>query len=196
MQFPLRFRFKLIAIAPQIYVTDAAGGTVAYIKQKLLRLKESIEVFADDSRTRRLGSIAADRIIDWSARYHFTDVQGATLGSVGRKGMRSLWRAHYEVSVGTGAGADFVLTEETPMIKLLDGLIGDIPIVGLFSGFFLHPSYIAKRADGTPVMRLTKESAFFEGVFRLDKLADVGPQEENALIFAFLMLNLLERQRG
>lgn len=196
MEFPLRFRFKLIALAPQIYVADAGGRPVAYIRQKLLRLREKIDVFADDSRTRQLGVIEADRIIDWSARYHFTDTTGHILGSMGRKGMRSLWRAHYEASVSSGTAPDFVITEEKPFVKLIDGILGDIPLIGLFSGFFLHPSYVAARPDGSLVMRLTKESAFFEGRFRLDKLAEVSPQEEATLVFSFLMLNLLERQRG
>lgn len=196
MQFPLRFRFKLIAIAPQIYVTDATGGTVAYIRQKLLRLREKIDVFADDSRTRQLGTIEADRIIDWSARYHFRDAEGRVIGSVGRKGLRSLWKAHYEVNVGDGTAPDFVITEEKPFVKLLDGIVGDIPVIGIFSGFFLHPSYIATRADGTPVMRLTKEAAFFEGRFKLEKLTELPPAEEASLVFASLMLILLERQRG
>ena len=54
MEFPLRFRFKLIALAPQIFVTDAAGNTISYIKQKLFRLKEKIEVFSDSSRKQML----------------------------------------------------------------------------------------------------------------------------------------------
>jgi hypothetical protein len=89
-----------------------------------------------------------------------------------------------------------VITEETPIVKLLDGLVGGIPIVGMFSGFFLHPSYIAKRSDGTLVMRLKKETAFWEGRFRLDQISELNADEENSLIFAFLMVNLLERQRG
>ena len=196
MEFPLRFRFKLIALAPQIYVTDAAGRTITYIRQKLLRLREKIDVFSDDTRSQLLGTIQADRIIDWSARYHFTDATGQIVGSVGRKGMRSLWRAYYEASVGDAATPDFVIREEKPMTKLLDGLVGGIPIIGMFSGYFLHPSYIATRSDGSLVMRLTKEPALFEGRFRLDKLTDLSAPEENTLTFAFLMVNLLERQRG
>lgn len=196
MEFPLRFRFKLIAFAPQIYVTDATGSTITYIRQKLLRLREKIDVFSDDTRSKLLGSIQADRIIDWSARYHFSDATGKVGGSMGRKGMRSLWRAYYEASVGEATAPAFVIREENPMVKMLDGLIGGIPIIGLFSGFLLHPSYIATRPDGSLVMRLTKEPAFFEGRFRLDKLADLSAPEETTLIFAFLMLNLLERQRG
>ena len=196
MEFPLRFRFKLIAFAPQIYVTDATGRTISYIRQKLLRLKEKIDVFADDTRAQLVGTIQADRMIDWSARYHFAAASGQTLGSVGRKGMRSLWRAYYEVSVGTATGPSFVITEEKPFIKLLDGLIGGIPIIGIFSGYLLHPSYIATRPDGSAVMRLTKEPAFFEGRFRLDRLTELSAAEEATLVFAFLMVNLLERQRG
>ena len=196
MEFPLRFRFKLIALAPQIFVTDAAGNTISYIKQKLFRLKEKIEVFSDSSRKQMLGTIAADRIIDWSAHYHFTNAAGTPVGSVGRKGMRSLWRAHYDVATAANTQPAFVISEETPIIKLIDGLVGNIPVVGLFSGFFLHPSYVATRPDGTIVMRLTKETAFFEGRFRLDRLSDLNADEENALIFSFLMVNLLERQRG
>lgn len=196
MEFPLRFRFKLIAFAPQIYVTDATGGTISYIRQKLLRLKEKIDVFADETRSRSLGSIQADRIIDWSARYHFSDSTGKTIGSMGRKGMRSLWRAYYEASVGGTTAPAFVIREEKPFVKLLDGLIGGIPVIGVFSGYFLHPSYIATRPDGSAVMRLTKEPAFFEGRFRLDKLTEISVPEETTLIFAFLMVNLLERQRG
>ena len=45
MQFPLQLRFKVLALATQIYVTDASGATVFYVKQKMFKLKEDIAVF-------------------------------------------------------------------------------------------------------------------------------------------------------
>jgi hypothetical protein len=45
-------------------------------------------------------------------------------------------------------------------------------------------------------MRLTKQPAFFEGVFTLEKLSELSAEEELNLLLAFLMLNLLERERG
>ena len=45
-------------------------------------------------------------------------------------------------------------------------------------------------------MRLTKQAAFFEGRFRIDKLTDLTPREELNLFLSFLMLVLLERRRG
>jgi hypothetical protein len=46
-QYPLSFSFKIIALAPQASARDATGQEILYVKQKLLRLKEKICVFAD-----------------------------------------------------------------------------------------------------------------------------------------------------
>jgi hypothetical protein len=45
-------------------------------------------------------------------------------------------------------------------------------------------------------MRLTKEAAFFEGRFLLERLGDIEEGEEMAIILSYLMMNLLERSRG
>ena len=196
MNYPLTFRFKLLAFSPQIYVEDAAGKTVCYVKQKLFRLRENVEVHTDDTRLQMLSTITADRIIDWSARYTFRDASGNVIGSMGRRGMRSLWSAHYDVFGTSSTMPLFSIREENPMAKLLDGLLGGLPIIGLFTGLFLHPKYLATRSNGTPVMRLTKEAAFFEGRFLLERLGDIEEGEEMAIILSYLMMNLLERSRG
>jgi hypothetical protein len=196
MNYPLNLSFKIVAIAPQIFVNDAQGSPICYIKQKLFKFKEDIRVFSDSSKSRQIASIKANKIIDWSARYFFTDPQGNDIGSVGRQGMKSIWRARYDVFNPGDEAADFKLQEENPWTKVFDGLIGGIPIIGAFSGYFFHPSYIATRADGTPVMRVQKQPAFFEGKFTIEKLADLSPQKEVNLIYSFLMLLLLERERG
>ncbi|HCC20869.1 MAG TPA: hypothetical protein DEP88_06440, partial [Verrucomicrobiales bacterium] len=73
---------------------------------------------------------------------------------------------------------------------------GGIPILGMFSGYLFHPTYSATRPDGTIVMRVRKQPAFFEGKFTIEKLTDLSLQEEVNLIYSFLMLLLLERARG
>ena len=196
MNYPLNLSFKIVAIAPQIFVNDAQRSPICYIKQKLFKFKEDIQVYSDPSKSRQIASIKANKIIDWSARYFFTDPQGNDIGSVGRQGMKSIWRARYDVFNPGDEAADFKVQEENPWTKVFDGLIGGIPIIGAFSGYFFHPSYMATRADGTPVMRVQKQPAFFEGKFTIEKLADLSPQEEVNLIYSFLMLLLLERERG
>ncbi|MEN3941172.1 hypothetical protein WJU23_07755 [Prosthecobacter sp. SYSU 5D2] len=196
MNYPLTFRFKLVTLAPQIYVEDASGKQVCYVKQKMLRFREKVEVFTDESRTQLLATIEADRIIDWSARYTFRDAQGNEIGAVGRRGMKSLWRAHYEVFAPGSRDISFLIREENPGAKLMDGFVDQIPIIGMFSGYMFHPRYLASRLDGTPVLRLTKQSAFWEGRFGLVQVNAASEGEHTALMLSFLMMNLLERKRG
>ena len=196
LQYPLTLSFKILALASQATVTDANGRTVLYTKQKLLKFKEHVEIWTDKSQATRLAEIKANKVIDWSARYLFTDTQGAPIGSVGRRGWRSLWKAHYESFNPGDETPDFSIHEGNPWIKVADSIIGDIPLVGMFSGYFLHPSYQASRRDGTPAMRLTKQPAFWEGRFQIEKTADLTPREELNLFLSFLMLILLERRRG
>lgn len=196
MNFPLKLRFKILALAPQVYVQDANGQTLCYVKQKLLRLKEKVEVYSDDTCKQLIATIEADRIIDWSAKYTFRDASGREIGALGRKGMKSLWRAHYEVYAPGSTTAAYTIREENPMAKFFDGLLSQIPLVGLASGYMLHPKYLTTRADGTPVMRLTKQPAFLEGLFDITQLAPLAPEDETSIVLGYLMMNLLERARG
>ena len=123
MNYPLNLSFKLLALASQIYITDAAGSTLGYAKQKMFKLKEDVRIFADESQTIELYQIKADRLIDFSARYSFIDSRtGRLIGSIKRRGMRSLWSAHYEIFDGENVA--MTITEENAMIKIIDALVG------------------------------------------------------------------------
>jgi len=200
MNYPLKMNFKILAIAPQIFVRDAQGAELMYVKQKLFKLKEAINIFADQAQTRQLYTIKADRVIDFSARYNFADSQGMNLGAVKRRGMRSLWSASYDVLEGDQV--KFHIQEENAFVKIMDGLFGEIPIVGMFSGYVFNPAYLVTRpgtngATGTTVMRLAKEPAFLESSFSIEKI-DPGltKQEEEQILLGLMMLVLLERSRG
>ncbi len=197
ISFPLDFCFKLLTISPQVAVTDPSGAEVCYVKQKAFKLRESVTVFRDSSKTAILGKIEADRIIDWSARYTFSDADGLPFGAVSRRGARSLWRAHYEIFDRVESKeAAMTLQEESVMTRFLDGFLSEIPILGLFTGYFFHPSYAVRTTDGKIVARLRKRSAFLEGRFTLEKLADLPPEQELEILLSCLMMLILERQRG
>lgn len=194
MEYPLDLTFKILALSPQISVTDASGGLVFYVKQKMFKLKEEITVFADVQQTQPLYKINADRVLDFSARYNFTDVNGMDLGSVKREGMRSLWRAHYNIF--DGEAPVMTIREENPWVKVLDGLFGQIPLLGMFSGYLFHPAFLVSRTDDAVVMRLQKQPAFLEGKFTITKQAELDPGLETRVLLSLLMMILLERARG
>jgi uncharacterized protein YxjI len=194
MNYPLHMSFKVLAIARQISVTDAGGNLVFYVKQKAFKLKEAVTVFADAGQTQPLYSINANKVLDFSARYTFTDSSGRPLGSVRRQGMKSIWKAHYDVL--DGENAVMTIQEESAWTKVLDGLVGEIPILGMFTGYLFHPAYLVSRQDGTVVLRLEKQPAFFEGKFIIEKKAEMDGQEEERALLSVIMMILLERLRG
>ena len=197
LKFPLELRFRNFALTRQIVVTDASGGEICFVKQKAFRLKESVALFRDSSQQTPLGSIEANKVIDWSARYTFTDANGRAFGAVGRRGMKSLFRAHYDIFTDSASDAvGMTIQEESVMMRLLDSFVSQIPLVGMFSGYFLHPTYAIRRADGTLVARLRKRAAFLEGRFTLEKEGDLTSEEELEVTLSCLMMALLERGRG
>ncbi|HEX5758613.1 MAG TPA: hypothetical protein VF121_05425 [Thermoanaerobaculia bacterium] len=194
--YPLNLHFKVIALAPQAWVRDAAGREVLYVKQKLFKLKEKIRVFADASQSRLLHEINADRVLDLSPRFTFTAADGAVVGAVKRRGARSLWRSTYELTATDGSA--LLLEEENPWIKLLDGILGAVPILGAFTGFFLHPTYAVRELpSGRGALRVKKHRSFFESRFSIE--VDAGPPAEaaeTAVLLGILTMVLLERERG
>lgn len=195
MKFPLSLSFKILALAPQISAVDADGRLQFFVRQKLLKFKESVEVFADVDQNRLLYTIKADRVIDWSASYAIADASGKALGVISRKGMRSLWRAEYHIE--TASKRRYVVREENPWAKVMDGLFSEIPVVGILTGYLFHPAYrITRENQDGVVMRAEKQPAFFEGKYRVEAQSALGQDDEAALTLGLVMLLLLERQRG
>jgi uncharacterized protein YxjI len=194
MQYPLQLTFKFFALAPQIAITDASGRSVMFVRQKLFKLKEVINVFADAERTQPLYDIKADRIIDFSARYNFSDRTGAPVGAVKRKGMKSFWKAHYDVLEGDRVV--YTIQEENPWIKILDGLFSEVPIVGMFTGYVFNPVYLVSDASGRVVMRLEKVPSFLSRIFTIKQMDNLDEQGQAQVLLSLMMLLLLERNRG
>jgi hypothetical protein len=194
MDYPLTLSFRILAIAPQFSVVDAKDQSVFYVRQKAFKLKEHVNVFADQQQSRQVATIAADRIIDFNATYRFTDPSGMEFGAVQRSGMRSIWRAHYQVL--RGGVPIFQVNEENPWAKVGDGFLMEIPVLNLLSGYVFHPSYRVTKPDGRPVLRMKKQPAFLESRFQIQRLGPIETEEEALAILSLLMVVLLERRRG
>ena len=80
--------------------------------------------------------------------------------------------------------------------KVFDSLVGEIPIVGMFTGYFLNPSYSVKDTNGQVLFRLKKMPSLIGRRFQLDRLVDIPDEDESLIILSYLMMVLLERSRG
>jgi len=195
LQFPISLQFKISTLASDFVAKDAEERTLAYVRQKLFKLKEDIGVYSDESRAEKMYSIMANKWLDFSASYLFYNVHNLPIGRVARKGWKSLWQARYEVYDGAD-NQDLLIQEENAWIKVADALLGEIPILSFFTGYFFNPSYVVNRPDGTLVARLTKKPSFFGRKFEITKEAPFEEGEEERILLSLMMLVLLERRRG
>jgi uncharacterized protein YxjI len=197
-QYPLQLRFKLIALAPRIIVTDASGQEVLFVHQDTFKLKEDIHIYRNQSKNEEVYRIKAESIIDFSARYNFTEAHsGKHIGHVKSKGWRSIWKTTYLVHDAADIETH-VVEEDNPWVKVLDALFMEIPFVGMLSGYFLHPSYtVQSRVDGQGIMQITKQPAFFEGLYTINLLDNQASYEEEIRsLLSLLLLIQFMRRRG
>ncbi|HEX6308726.1 MAG TPA: hypothetical protein VFZ69_11090 [Longimicrobiales bacterium] len=195
MSYPLTLRFRILAVARQLAVRDSQERLLMYVKQKAFKLKEAITVFADEEQTHPLYRIGADRVIDFSATYTITDRDGGYVGAVRQKGMRSLWRSTYEIV--RGGDVIFTVTEENPWAKVGNSIFEGIPVIGALSGYVFHPSYLVTASGRGATLRVRKEAAFLESVFRAERLdAQLSADDERLLLIGMVTTVLLERRRG
>ncbi|MEM6286463.1 MAG: hypothetical protein AAF845_04850 [Bacteroidota bacterium] len=202
MQYPLTLSFKIVAIAPQIRVTDATGKSVFYVHQKAFKLKEAVTVYRDDTKQTALYTIGADRVIDFNAVYRIKDGLGREVFALARRGRRSIWRARYDVLDPEGRSV-FRIHEDEAWKKVVDGILSQLSILGSLIGYYINPSYSVEADDpetpereGAPVMTLAKQPAWFEGQFELDRTGDLMMEHEEMLVLALIMMVLRERMRG
>lgn len=195
LNFPLQLTFKIGTFSNDFVTKDASNQTVAYVRQKMLKLVEEVQVYSNESRTEQTYTIRANTWLDFSASYKFTNRYGNEIGRIVRKGWASIWKAHYEI-YDEKQQQDLLVREENPWTKVFDSLLGDIPVLGVLTGYFFHPAYIVTRPDGTLVARLKKEPSFFGRQFSIEKLNAFETGEEERVLLGLMMLILLERRKG
>ena len=195
LQYPLFLKFKITTLASDFTITDRNENSLAYVRQKMFRLKEDVVVFNNESKSQENFRIRANQWIDFNASYAITDSFGKNLGKIARKGMRSIWKATYNI-FDQNDTQKYKVQEENAWVKVLDGMVGEIPIIGMFTGYFLNPSYIVHDNNGKEIYRLRKMPSFFWRKFQLDQLNDIADEEETLVVLSLMMMVLLERAKG
>jgi hypothetical protein len=196
LNYPLKFTFKIGTLANDFVIEDANAATLAYVRQKMFKFIEEIQVFTDTNKTALEFTIKANKWIDFSATYVFTDKNGIEKGRVARKGWASIWKARYDV-YDQHEHLAFHIMEENAWTKVFDGLLNDIPVLGLISGYVFNPKYIVGRPDGSKVMRLKKNPSMFGRKFTLEKIGPThNTSEDECIVLSLMMMILLERRRG
>lgn len=193
--YPLSYTFKRIAIANKVTVRSADGHVLLYAHQKMLKLKEKILVYSDDTQTQLLGELNADRVIDFSPLLVYTDASGKRIFGVKRKGRQSIWRAHYEI-INDEEQVLFSISEANVWAKVGNALFTEIPFVGALAGYVFNPRYNVSDTQGHVIGIIEKKPALFESSYEFGCASPEQIDPNGILPIAIFAVLTRERMRG
>jgi len=195
INFPVNFQFKISTFANDFTATDARGKTLAYVRQKMFKLKEEIQIFDSEEKNKVNYTINADRWLDFSAAYAFYDNNQKMFGKIVRKGWRSIWKAEYTI-IDQFEKEQYKIKEDNGWVKVLDSLLGEIPILNFFTGYLFNPTYTLADLNEKPIVQLKKIPSFTGRSFELTKVGEMDSDDDDRILLGFMMMILLERRRG
>lgn len=140
-KFEFRKQFlKLAGGAFRVY--DSSGRLVLFSEQKAFKLREDIRVYEDESKTREVLAIRTAKILDISAIYEVIDSNsGEKIGSLKRKGIKSIVRDEWEVHDPQGMVIGKIEEDSTALALLRRFLTNLIPQA---YSFFVHSQKVAE----------------------------------------------------
>ncbi len=104
-------------------IFDTSGALQFFVKQKAFKLKEELNVFADEGQTQKRLTIKARSWADFSSAYDVTDAtDGTAVGACKREGLKSMFRDSWLV-LGQGDAVIGKCEEDSMLMAMLRRMI-------------------------------------------------------------------------
>lgn len=181
-----RIRKKVVAITNQYWIEDANGATLGYSKQKLIRIKESIRIFTDDSMSSELFRIQQEQIMDmWGT---FAVVDSATEAVVGKIRREALSSGFYKDA--------YVLLDQYGNAV---GKVAERAGRGLARKYVplgnLVPEQLVVEFGGQQVAEIKQQFKVIGDIWEVDCSRLPARFDRRTLIATMLLMGMIERDR-
>lgn len=181
-----RIRKKVVAIANQYWIEDAHGSPLGYSRQKIIRIKENIRVFTDDSMTTEVFRIQQEQIMDmWGT---FAVIDSATNTCVGKLHRQALSSGFYV--------DEYLILDAHGQVL---GKVAERARRGLarkyLPGGSLVPEQMVVEFRGQPVAEIKQQFKIIGDIWEVD-CSRVPPQfDRRVLLSCMLLMGMIERDR-
>ena len=193
LKFPLDIKFHIATFSNDFSVTDANNQSVFYVREKILSWRDVIKVYRDSSKKEELYQLRSNKVIDFQQTFTITDANGNIVGKAKRKTLKSFWTATFHI-YDANDNHIFTIKERSGFTRMMDGMVGEIPVVGFFSDYLFNPKYALSNLQGTELMEVSKEPSFFGRKFKLNQYQQT---EDDALfVLSFMLMLITDRNRG
>jgi uncharacterized protein YxjI len=181
-----RIRKKVIAIANQYWIEDSRENVLGFARQKIIRIKENIPVFADDSMKQEIFRIQQDQVMDMWGTFSVVDsATGACVGKIRREALSSgVYKDQYQLLDHTGRQV---------------GRVAERAGRGLARKFLpggnLVPEKVVVEFYGQEVAEIKQQFKIIGDIWEVD-CSRVPPQfDRRTLLACMLLMGMIERDR-
>ncbi|CAH1195415.1 hypothetical protein PAECIP111893_00690 [Paenibacillus plantiphilus] len=116
----------LSLLGAKVHIYDNSGQLVLFSQMKAFKLKEDIRLYGDESMKDELITIKARSVIDFSATYDVIDtVTGERLGSLRRKGMKSILKDEWVILSPSESEVGFI-KEDSRLMAMLRRILSSL----------------------------------------------------------------------
>lgn len=194
-QYPLNFLFKITTVSNDFTATDAAGKTIFFVREKLFKLRDHINVYRDESKKEILYDLVSNKIIDFQQTFTITNSQKEVIGKIRKKTVRSVIKATYHLQDAEGNHI-YTIKERNASVRILDFIFDElVPVAGELSGYILNPKYVVTDLDGNELMEMRKKRSFWGRKFDVNKLTK-KPFNEEQVVLSLILMVIQQRDRG
>lgn len=181
-----RIRKKVVAITNQYWIEDGQGRSLGYSKQKLIRIKESIRVFTDDSMSSELFRIQQEQIVDMWGTFAVVDsMTEAVVGKIRRQAITSgVFKDEYILLDAYGNAV---------------GRVAERAGRGLARKFVpggnLVPEQLVVEYNGQQVAEIKQQFKIIGDIWEVDCSRLPAQFDRRTLIATMLLMGMIERDR-
>ena len=118
-------RRKFWSVFERVFrVFTGDGQLIMYIQHPLFKLREEFMIYADEAKTRPLLQVKSRQIVAINFSYDVSDAQtGELLGSVQKKGLRSIVRDKFIIFDATGSEVGYAEEQGASILRRLFPLL-------------------------------------------------------------------------
>jgi len=181
-----RIRKKVLTIGNKYWIEDASGRVIGFSKQKILRLKEDIRVYTDETMRYELFRIKQRQVVDLWGTFDIVDSQtNMLLGSVQRQALKSTF-AWDEWTVLDAYGRPIGKIEEKAGLGLARKYVP--------GGALIPEKMTLKDLYGNPIADINQKFKIIGDIWELRCYSIPPYLDRRTLLGCLLLMGMIERQ--
>ena len=181
-----KIRKKVITVGNKYWIEDSSGNVLGFCKQKLLKLKEDIRVYSDESLSNELFSIKQEQIVDmWGKFGVFDSASDMRIGYFQRRFFSEFGRDAWEI-----------FDNNDQLIgRIIEKSLGRALARKYLPGGGLVPEKMVVELNGQTVAEVNQEFKIIGDIWEMNCL-NVPPQfDRRILLSTMLLMGSIERDR-